>query len=31
MTSGSSSIDYEALQSEAMRGVVRAVLARTAK
>ena len=31
MTTGSSSIDYEALQSEAMRGVVRAVLARTAK
>jgi hypothetical protein len=31
MTSGSSSIDYEALQSDAMRGVVRAVLTRTAK
>jgi hypothetical protein len=31
MTTGSSSIDYEALQSDAMRGVVRAVLARTAK
>jgi hypothetical protein len=31
MTTGSSSIDYETLQSEAMRGVVRAVLARTAK
>ncbi len=31
MTTGSSSIDYEALQSEAMRGVVRAVLSRTAK
>jgi hypothetical protein len=30
MTSGQS-IDYEALQSEAMRGVVRSVLARTAK
>ncbi len=28
---GSHSIDYETLQSEAMRGVVRAVLARTAK
>lgn len=28
---GSQSIDYETLQSEAMRGVVRAVLARTAK
>lgn len=31
MTTGSSSIDYEALQSDAMRSVVRAVLARTAK
>lgn len=31
MTTGSSSIDYDALQSEAMRSVVRAVLARTAK
>jgi hypothetical protein len=31
MTTGSSSIDYESLQSEAMRGVVRAVLMRTAK
>lgn len=31
MTSGSSSIDYEALQTDAMRAVVRAVLQRTAK
>lgn len=31
MTTGSSSIDYDVLQSDAMRGVVRAVLTRTAK
>ena len=31
MTTGSSSIDYEVLQSDAMRAVVRAVLTRTAK